>query len=69
LAPTRKVGAYGFFKKLASALWKASAFFSVENNIFVFEAHLATRGAVNFYSTGVVTHDRKIGSRLSRLIS
>jgi hypothetical protein len=35
-----------------------------EKNIFVLKTHLATRGVVNFYSAGVVTCDRRIGSRL-----
>jgi hypothetical protein len=37
-------------------------FFQVEENIFAFKTHWATRGVVNFYSAGVITHDRRIGS-------
>jgi hypothetical protein len=33
-----------------------------EQNIFVFEMHEATRGVVVFYSAGVATRDRRIGS-------
>jgi hypothetical protein len=34
----------------------------VEENIFVFKMHLAIRGVVNFYTSGVVFRDRRIGS-------
>jgi hypothetical protein len=34
----------------------------VEENNFVFKMRKATCGLVNFYSAGVVTHDRGIGS-------
>jgi hypothetical protein len=43
----------------------AGALFKAEESISVFKTHLATRGAVNFYSAGgVVTHDRRIGFSL-----
>jgi hypothetical protein len=35
----------------------------------VFKTHLATLGVVNFYSAGVVTHDRRIGSRILLVLS
>jgi hypothetical protein len=37
-------------------------FFLGRSICFVFKVHLATRGAVNFYSAGVVSHARRIGS-------
>jgi hypothetical protein len=37
-------------------------FAKVQENNSVFKTHKATRGVVNFYSAGVVTHDRGIGS-------
>jgi hypothetical protein len=37
-------------------------FMKVEETTFVFKPHQATRGVVNFYSAGVVTHDRRICS-------
>jgi hypothetical protein len=37
-------------------------FHKVEENIFVFKTHWATRGVVNFYSAAVATHDIRIGS-------
>jgi hypothetical protein len=33
----------------------------VDENRFAFKPHNATSGVVNFYSAGVVTHDRRIG--------
>jgi hypothetical protein len=38
----------------------------LEGRNFVVKAHKAFCGVVNFYSAGVVTHDRRIGSRLSQ---
>jgi hypothetical protein len=38
-------------------------FFKVEKNTFVFKMHSATRGVINLYIAGIVTHDRRIGSR------
>jgi hypothetical protein len=35
-------------------------FFKV--NMFVFKTHYATRGVVNFYNAGVLTHGRRNGS-------
>jgi hypothetical protein len=37
-------------------------FTNVEESIFAFKMLLATRSVVKFYSAGVVTHDRRIGS-------
>jgi hypothetical protein len=31
-----------------------------DNNLFVFKAHLAIRGVVNYYSASVATHDHRI---------
>jgi hypothetical protein len=36
-------------------------FLKVEENIFVFKMHLATRGVEIFYSAGVVNRGRRIG--------
>jgi hypothetical protein len=47
----------------STTLKKARAFFEAEENIFVFKTQLATRGVVNFYSAGAVTHARWIASR------
>jgi hypothetical protein len=41
----------------------ARAFFKGEENIFDFQTHQATHGVVNVYNAGVVTHNRRIGSR------
>jgi hypothetical protein len=46
--------------------YKAGAFFKVEENIFILNTRHAISCAVNFYNTGVVTRDRRIGSRLER---
>jgi hypothetical protein len=43
---------------------KVESFFKVEENISVFQTHKATRCVVNFYCAGVVTHGRRIGSRV-----
>jgi hypothetical protein len=40
---------------------KLERFFEVEENTLAFKTHWATRGVVNFYSAGVVTHDRRLG--------
>jgi hypothetical protein len=37
-------------------------FFNVEENIFALKTHQATHGNVNFYSAGIATLDRGIGS-------
>jgi hypothetical protein len=40
-------------------------YFNVEEHIFVLKrSRVCTRGVVNFYSAGVVTQGRRIGSRL-----
>jgi hypothetical protein len=43
------------------------AFLRVEDNILVFNTHLTTRSIINFYSAGVLTHDRSIGSPVNVL--
>jgi hypothetical protein len=36
----------------------------ISNNSFL-KTHYATRGVVNFYNAGVVTHDRRISSEVT----
>jgi hypothetical protein len=59
-----KPGANPTSPEFTTTLQLAGAFSKAEENSFVFKTHRATRG-VNFYSVGVVTHDRRIWLQFS----
>jgi hypothetical protein len=50
---------YNYSASVVVGRW---VFFKVGGNVFAFKTHQATRGVVNFYHAGVVTHGGRIGS-------